>query len=218
MRTVSSLILLLLVPGLASISLAQEHRHHGTHEHGIGKLNLAQEDTEVHIELDTPAANIVGFEHTPSTTADRELLKKAIRVLEDGGRLFRFSKGAGCRLAEAGVTTPLSVEAASAQQHEDNHSHDAAHTAHDGEPEHADHSPHHERHHAHEEGTDEHGDAHADITAEYRFTCAYPAKLKQVDVQFFQAFPKTKRLLVQFITERGQGAAELTAPSSVLKF
>jgi hypothetical protein len=37
-------------------------RQHGAHVHGIGALNIAQENNELFIELTTPAANIVGFD------------------------------------------------------------------------------------------------------------------------------------------------------------
>ena len=58
----------LLFAGILSSTLfAQEHRQHGSHQHGVGRLNLAQEDTEIRLELDSPAANIVGFEYAPSS-------------------------------------------------------------------------------------------------------------------------------------------------------
>ena len=47
------------------------HRQYDSHVHGMGTLNLVADGSEVHIELDSPAANLVGFEHAPSSATDR---------------------------------------------------------------------------------------------------------------------------------------------------
>lgn len=46
---------------------AETERQHGAHEHGAAKLLIAQEGEHVEIILETPAYNIIGFEHMPST-------------------------------------------------------------------------------------------------------------------------------------------------------
>jgi hypothetical protein len=51
---------------------------------------------------------------------------------------------------------------------------------------------------------------HADITATYRFQCAHPAALRDVDVRLFQAFPRLKTLRVAVVGPRGQTALRLT--------
>ncbi len=190
-RFISKTLLILACTFGASLH-AQVHRHHGTHEHGVSALNLAQEGREIHIELDSPAANIIGFEHAPSTAADREALSRATATLRNGDHLFRFSEEAGCRLAAVKVDTALMQ---------------------DDDPLHA-----HREHHAHEEEHEDHGETHADITAEYHFNCVHPQRLKQVHVKLFQAFPATRRLQVQFITESAQGAADLSESNAVLEF
>ena len=42
-------------------------RQESSHIHGIVEMNLAVEGSQLYIELISPAANIVGFEHAPST-------------------------------------------------------------------------------------------------------------------------------------------------------
>ena len=97
-----------------------EYRQHDSHVHGIAALNLALEGDEVHIELDSPAANIVGFEHAPSSKADHEALDKAVAMLKDGGKLFKFNASAGCSLEKAHIESALMQE-----EHEhDKHDHD----------------------------------------------------------------------------------------------
>jgi hypothetical protein len=60
---------------------------------------------------------------------------------------------------------------------------------------------------------DDHGDedeAHGDLDADYRFVCAHPEALDRIEVRLFERFQATQRLRVQYATEKGQGALELT--------
>lgn len=84
-----------------------EYRHHESHVHGVALLNVALEGEEVHIELDTPAANIVGFEHAPSSKAEHKKLDNAFAMLKKGNMLFSFNSSAGCRLEKAYLESAL---------------------------------------------------------------------------------------------------------------
>jgi hypothetical protein len=178
-----------------------EKRQHDAHVHGIAALNLALEGEEVHVELDSPAANIVGFEHAPSSEADHAALDKAVATLKDGDRLFRFNSEAGCRLEKAQVNSSLLEEEHG--EHAGEHADDRGHDKHD-----------HEEHEKHEEE----GETHSDIEAVYHFECDQPGKLTQVTVELFEAFPGTGELKVQYVIENKQGAAELTPAKHVVKF
>ncbi|WP_089729898.1 DUF2796 domain-containing protein [Candidatus Thiosymbion oneisti] len=173
-----------------------EHREHGAHVHGIAALNLALEGRDVHVELDSPAANIVGFEHTPSSEADHAALDKAVATLKDGDRLFRFNEDAGCRTEDVRVASALLEKEHG--EHADEHSDDRAHEEKGG--------------HEHE------GEVHSDIEAAYHFECTKPGKLTQLTVELFEAFPGMEKLKVQYVIETKQGAAELTASNHVVTF
>lgn len=95
-----------------------KHRQHDSHVHGIAALNLALEGDEVHIELESPAANIVGFEHAPSSDADHAALDKAVAMLKDGGKLFEFNASAGCSLEKAHIESALMAEEHEHEKHE----------------------------------------------------------------------------------------------------
>ena len=203
--TASLLTPLMLIGPWASAEEKHEHDHdkaprqHGSHVHGIAALNLALEGQEVHIELDSPAANIVGFEHAPSSEADHAALDKAVAALKDGDRLFSFNDDAGCRMETAKVASELLDE------------------------EHEPHTEEKTREHAHEEkeGHDHEereGETHSDIEATYHFECNAPGKLTQLTVELFEAFPGMEELKVQYVIESKQGAAELTAADHVVKF
>lgn len=178
----------------------QEHRQHDAHVHGITALNLALEGEEVHIELDSPAANIVGFEHAPSSEADHAALDEAVAALKNGDQLFRFNNEAGCRMEEAIVTSALLEEEHDdyPDKHSDDHDHEEK-----GE-------------HGHEEHEGE--ETHSDIEVTYHFECELPAKLTQLTVELFEVFPATEVLNVQYVIESKQGARELTAKDHVVRF
>lgn len=154
------------------------HRSHGAHAHGLARLDLAVEGGLVLIGLESPAANIVGFEYAPANLEERAILEGAIASLKDGARLFRLPQGAMCHLVEAVVETPLTGQAEGKAGAE----------------------------------------AHIDIDAEYRFECAEPDRLFQIELGLFDVFPATLSLQVQFVGPKGQGAAELTAASPMLRF
>lgn len=179
-----------------------EHRQHTSHVHGIGHLNVAMEGTIVYIELASPAANIVGFEHQPSSDAERRTVLKATETLEDGDSLFVFSTQAKCTLASAKISSPLL-----ASDHEDGHHHSDAHEEKHSDGEH-DGTKDHE---AHSEGT------HSEFSAEYQFSCAHPEKLKSLETQLFSAFPELEKLQTQILTTTGQTGAALTAKNHRLE-
>ncbi len=181
------------------------HRQHGSHVHGIAALNLALEGREVQIELDSPAANIVGFEHAPSSEADHAALDKAVAMLEDGDRLFKFNDNAGCRMETAKVASELLDE-----EHEGHAEEKTGEHAHEAKERHD-----HEDHEGEGEGE---GETHSEIEATYHFECNAPGKLTQLTIELFEAFPGMEKLKVQYVIESEQGAAELTATDHTVKF
>jgi hypothetical protein len=200
-----------------------EYRQHGAHVHGIAGLNLALEGKEVHVELDSPAANIVGFEHAPSSEADHAALDKAVATLRDGDQLFRFNSEARCRMEKADITSALLDDEHSghaddhAHEKKDHHDHDDH--GHENKEAHA-----HDEHKHEEHGHDEHehekhaGETHSDIDAVYHFECDNPGKLAQLTVELFEAFPGMEELNVQYVIESKQGAAKLTPANHVVEF
>ena len=64
---------------------------------------------------------------------------------------------------------------------------------------------------------DNHGD-HSEFTAHYHFECAKTGQLSYLDISLFKHFPSTHKLRVQYITSKGQGAANATQKLSRIKF
>ena len=121
MKRASGLMLLAATVVLAaSPAPGQDRREAGAHVHGSGKLDIVIESTKLSIGLDTPAADIIGFEHAPKTPEQKAKLDEAIAKLQDAGGIFKTTADAGCRLtkAEAGLEQPDPKEA-KASEHAD---------------------------------------------------------------------------------------------------
>ena len=85
---------------------AHEQRGHEAHQHGHADLAIAWSGTDMSIELQTPAYNILGFEYVPSTAAEKELLARSITILETEA-LMVLTPEADCAIVFANVETDL---------------------------------------------------------------------------------------------------------------
>ncbi|MCM2361813.1 MULTISPECIES: DUF2796 domain-containing protein [unclassified Pseudomonas] len=187
---------------LAIAHAADEHDHDhehgslGAHEHGVGRLNAVLDGQALELELDSPAMNLVGFEHVATTAADKAKVAAARKQLENPAALFNLPKAAGCVVSSQELNSPLFGDKPEAD-HDDDDDHD--HDAKDGA---------HEHHHDHSE-----------IHAHYQFTCATPTALSNLDLtQVFKTFPATQKIQVQLIGPSGQQGVDATATAATLKF
>ncbi|MBD8237381.1 DUF2796 domain-containing protein [Pseudomonas fluorescens] len=187
---------------LAIAHAADEHDHDhehgslGAHEHGVGRLNAVLDGQALELELDSPAMNLVGFEHVATTAADKAKVAAARKQLENPAALFNLPKAAGCVVSSQELNSPLFGDKPEAD-HDDDDDHD--HDAKDGA---------HEHHHDHSE-----------IHAHYQFTCATPTALSNLDLtQVFKTFPATQKIQVQLISPSGQQGVDATATAATLKF
>ncbi|MDH0302302.1 MULTISPECIES: DUF2796 domain-containing protein [unclassified Pseudomonas] len=129
---------LLLALPFALLPLAVAHAHgdhdhdhaHGTlgaHEHGVAKLNAVLDGNTLELELDSPAMNLVGFEHAASTDADKAKVAAARQQLEQPLKLFGVSPAAGCKEDAQALESPLFGDAAHADDEGDAHEHGHQH-------------------------------------------------------------------------------------------
>lgn len=77
------------------------------HQHGVGQLNVAIQGDHVEIELETPGADIVGFEHPPRTAEQKKAVQDAARTLRNGSAIFVFPAAARCKLEKTKVESGL---------------------------------------------------------------------------------------------------------------
>ncbi|WAF76219.1 DUF2796 domain-containing protein [Aeromonas dhakensis] len=166
---------------------------HGAHEHGHGHLNLVLDGNQLMIELQAPAADLVGFEHAAKSDEEKAQYAKAVAQLKQPDALLRFDPAAGCTLTQ---------QALQAAKEDHDHDHDHDHQKSDGK---------HDEH--------QHDDAgHADMGAMYTYTCAEPAKLTGLEATLFSIYPSLEKLSVQGILPSGQTAAELTPSANKLSW
>ena len=165
---------------------ATEHEQHGAHEHGAATLSLAVGTEGLEIMLESPAANIVGFEHAATTDADKQKLADAVKKLEAGAELFSMNAEAGCTLKNAEVVSALLGNATTdTSKGKDDHDH-------------------------------KEGEAHSDIDVTWSFACTQPAALKEVAVKLFAAFPDGfQHIKAEWVTEKGASALELDKDDTI---
>ncbi len=61
------------------------------HVHGLSELTLAMEGEKLEIQLQSPAMNLLGFEHKARTTNDIAAVEHAQSLLSNPDSLFLFS-------------------------------------------------------------------------------------------------------------------------------
>lgn len=130
--------LLLALPfALLPLSMAHAHDEHdhdhahgtlGAHEHGVAKLNAVLDGNTLELELDSPAMNLVGFEHAASSDADKAKVAAVRQQLEQPLQLFGLAAAAGCKDDAQALESPLFGTAPKADDDGDEHEHGHEHS------------------------------------------------------------------------------------------
>ncbi|EIA1329692.1 DUF2796 domain-containing protein [Vibrio parahaemolyticus] len=176
---------------LSTVATAEEYRQHSAHVHGHVEFNIAQDGSDLLLEITAPGADVVGFEHAPENAEQEKTLQHAVATLEDSNALFAINPQAQCEIEEVHVEHTLGG------QHEEHEHHD-----HD---EHAHHD--HDGHEGHDHS--EHSD-HGEFTVQYRFHCAQVGELSRIQTDWFNQFPSTESVNVNLFTDTTQSATSLT--------
>lgn len=104
-----------------------DHAHHDheqkAHVHGISQLQIALEGQTLEMAFESPADNIVGFEHVAKTDTQIQAVKNAKQTLSQIGTVWKFS-GTSCTL----VSSEIDVKGLLAKHDYDKkHNHDHHH-------------------------------------------------------------------------------------------
>lgn len=189
----------ILLAACAALLVATPTLAHEPHEHGAARLDIAVDGSTVTIDLESPLANALPFEHAPSTPAQREAVQNMAATLHRADKIFILPAAAQCRLKKVtleSASLPADLLSAKAAQ----------------QPAKAEHPDHDE--HANNATEAE----HADLDASFVFECAKPDALKGMDVNLFSAWPALHELRVQIASPTGQHAAELNAKAHTLQW
>ena len=74
-----------------------------SHEHGVGILNLSQDENILLIEFEVPGSDIVGFEYKAKSEEDIKKVKDAVNILSDYRNILLPSSSAECELEDSSV-------------------------------------------------------------------------------------------------------------------
>jgi hypothetical protein len=100
-----------------------EPLHQDTHLHGHAELRLALENSSLEVYLESPSANIVGFEHRATSDQQIQAAEAAKSILESPTEIFSFSDG-NCSLSHSNVDFSAILQTAENHQggdHNDAH-------------------------------------------------------------------------------------------------
>lgn len=192
---------------LISLNLSAEssHHHHDhshghdvaqqtkqqAHLHGYAELTLALEGSALEISFESPAANIVGFEHKPTSNEQLQVIDSAQQILSTPAELFFLTAG-NCSLTE--MNTDFSAilnDEAFASGHNESAHNESAHKAEQ--------------------------ESHSEITAHYKYHCPQGKKLNTIGVNLINRFPRIEKIKAMWLTATKQGAVELTVKSNLIK-
>lgn len=234
---IRTMLAAVLLSSVSTAALAQEHRHAGTHVHGLADLAVAlNPDGTLVAELESPLYNLIGFERAPRNAEEAALIDAAIGALLERA-LPVFNAEAGCVAGDIALDgfppadAPEDSDAHGAHgdnhahDHDDGHSHDHDHDDHDHDDhdhddhEHGDHDGHGHDDHGHDHGqlSDETSPRYSDAFVTWGFSCASPDRLNGVDTAaLFDAFERLERVDVQFFDGTRAASGTLTPTASRL--
>ena len=120
-----------LLPLMAAQAAEHQHDHAhehgqdslGAHEHGVASLNAALDGQLLELQLESPAMNLVGFEHAATSTADKAKVTAAKAELEQPLTLFALAAG-DCKTSETELESPLFA----GDTHDHKHEHEGEHS------------------------------------------------------------------------------------------
>lgn len=176
---------------------------HGPHEHGIAHMNLVVEEGNIDIEIHSPLANFISFEHAPQTQAQEQEVIEMASQLYNTQKLFIFPNNAQCELRDISLHSEVIDEnllSLHAEHHENN----------------SEHSHHHDL--SHEHHADEENHTHGDLNIHLAFTCQDPENLNNIKINLFEPFQNLHEIKVQMITHDTQRSIELTSQSNMIKW
>ena len=157
------------------------------HEHGKAQLMIAAEGNQVFIELESPADNLLGFEHRPKTAKQKAQVKQVLQRLGRYHALVDFA-WPGCEQVDAKVESPFAHKHA----HEHKHSH----------------------HHGHHD--EESAEGHADFHLSYSLKCSQLTLPATLEVTAFKSFHRFDEIDVKWVVSGSQGSQKTSAAAALI--
>lgn len=173
------------------------------HTHGEAKLSIVFEDQRLHLELESPAINILGFEHVPINDHEKNQYKMAISKLHSTDSLITLSPQ--CKSLETSIDNPFSTYEEVKPKKDSKHMEHA--------PDKHTHKHAHDHDHDHDHG---HGKQHKDFVLRYQWECP-GAQAIAMKLHFFVIFPGFEKIHAQWIAFGRQQAVLLDKNSAAME-
>ena len=109
---------------LWSVSTIAKAETQEAHVHGLATLTLALENDVLEIQFESPAANLIGFEHNARSPEEKQAVKQTETILKSPKRLFSFV-GTNCKPTE--TTVDVTGVMGSKHDHHEHHNHSKGH-------------------------------------------------------------------------------------------
>lgn len=77
------------------------------HVHGVATLQLALDDSMLHLNLSSPLDSLLGFEHQPRTEKQKAAVRHMADQLHQAERLFQPTVAARCTLKTYSLESPV---------------------------------------------------------------------------------------------------------------
>jgi hypothetical protein len=118
---------------MISIMVSASPRHNNeyneqqkAHIHGLSEISLSIGDNKIEIKFESPASNVVGFEHAAKTINEKKRVQYAKLSISKPLSLFRFN-GTHCNLMSSVINGFALLEEQDQHNQENNHSEISAH-------------------------------------------------------------------------------------------
>lgn len=165
------------------------------HVHGVIELGIVVEGDTVAVTMDAPLSDVIGFERAPENEEQEKMIEQAATLLSSADAMFGISESANCSVSATSIEGPAYITGqATADDDHDDHSDDHDHDH--------DHDHGHEHDHEHDGDHDEHG-GHADIVANYEWTCGDASSIESLELKFADSFAGVETIEIQIITSSG---------------
>ena len=219
MKNINTLALSSLIIFSSTSAVAQTKHDHGAHEHGIAGLNLVWEGTHIDIEMESPAFNIVGFEHQPKTTEQEQQIDKIEKILNQPSSLIILSNSS-CVVDKVDIDSPFhETNHHDAHQEKDKHDH-KEHAKKKHKHDHHGHKEHAEKEHKHDhhDHAKDSSETHSEYHIHYKYDCkTNSAEIKLDLTNLFKALPNMEEVRTQWLSPTQQSSVILTKKDAIIQ-
>ncbi len=166
------------------------------HVHGEASLMVALEGDVLELQFESPAANLLGFEHQAHSETEKAAVNTLKKHLGQVEKVLSL-QGATCSVSNSSVDLSGVLE----QERYEGHAHHK--------------SEHRDEHHEHDKH-DHKESSHSEISFSYSFQCQRGGDLQSLTLLLLNEYKGLESVKAQWITEGNQGSATLSSANNAL--